>query len=73
MTDLFRPRRINLSSHSVRHIPKWLPGAGFKKEAARVNKLVEHIRFVPWELFLKDTVRRFFDHRTVIKALIFPM
>jgi len=59
MTDLFRASRINISFHSVRHIPKWLPGASFQKEAARVHKLVNHIRFVPWEVFLKDMVRHF--------------
>lgn len=59
MIDLFRPSRINISFYSVRHIPAWLPGAGFKKEAARVHKLVDHIRFTAWEVILKDIVRRF--------------
>jgi hypothetical protein len=57
MIDL-RASRINVSLYSVRHIPTWLPGAGFKKEAARVHKLVDHIRFTPWEVIPKDIVRR---------------
>lgn len=64
MTDLFRASRINIPFYSVRHIPTWLPGPSFKKEAARVHKLVDHIRFVPWEVNLKDIVRRFLITRS---------
>jgi len=45
----------------VRHIPKWLPGAGFKKEATRAHQLVDYIRFAPWEVVLKDMVETFHD------------
>ena len=65
MTDLLRIVRLIFPPILVRHIPKWLPGAGFKKEATKVHKMVDHIRFASWEVVLDDMVGSFLNHGTV--------
>lgn len=57
----------------MRHIPKWLPGAGFKKEAAKVHKMVDHIRFASWEVVLDDMVGGFLNYGAVFWALTFTV
>jgi hypothetical protein len=42
----------------VKHIPAWVPGAGFQRLAAHVKELNHTIRNGPWEKVLKDIVRR---------------
>lgn len=57
--------QTNIPLYSVRHIPKWLPGVAFKKEAAQVHKLVDHIRFASWGVVLEDMVERFLNNGPV--------
>ena len=58
--------QLNTSFCSVRHVPKWLPGAGFRKEAAEVHKLVDHIRFASWRVVLEDMVETLLDHEAIL-------
>lgn len=41
----------------LRHLPSWLPGAGFKRLMAGWKKIVNRMRDVPFERVLKAMVR----------------
>jgi hypothetical protein len=42
----------------VRHIPTWMPGAGFKRHALRTRIKVRNMHDTPYEMVRKATVSR---------------
>ena len=40
----------------VRHIPSWMPGAGFKRHALKTRKAVQEMINVPYEMVKKAKV-----------------
>lgn len=65
LVDAFPLRMLVLSSSShaflihrlVKHVPEWLPGAGFKRKANNWGKMMRDSVSVPFELVCKAFVR----------------
>ncbi len=59
MSVLARSRTSSDSSfHPVRHIPTWMPGAGFKRHALRTRVKVRIMHDTPYEMVRKAMVSR---------------
>jgi len=43
---------------TVKHVPEWFPGAGFKKTARTWRALQETVRNKPFKMVLNQRVRR---------------
>ena len=45
----------------LRHVPSWVPGAGFQNRAKVFHKLQEDFRQLPYEETIRNIVRLFFN------------
>jgi hypothetical protein len=50
--------RSDIPFYLVRHIPTWMPGAGFKRHALRTRIKVRTMHDTPYEMVRKATVSR---------------
>lgn len=56
-TEAFVPGAYLVETFPIlRHVPSWLPGAGFKRLLAGYKKIVHHMRDTPFERVLKAMV-----------------
>ncbi len=70
---VFQPGRYLVQTFpSLRHIPSWFPGAGFRREFAAWFPVVRKLHEVPWEAAMTARVRCDFSllYRRIFHSLI---